>query len=247
MGKPRVVFHILIESGYEVGLIEQTLRSTDYNAIFVADTEALQLSQNELDILLLEPSMSQWVGLDLLIKFTREYPDLPVILYSRDISVENDLQALPGGAPVYLAGDVLVLKEKLGDMIEDIMRRKEGPTKSVLFVDDEPNVLSSYTRMLRKSPWRVLTALSAEKALEILEGELINLVVTDIKMPQVHGIELVSRIREKSKDLPVIVCSAYHGMKDDQSPQFHEIADFVEKPVESDALIGKIEEVLGRA
>lgn len=244
MEKPRIVFHMFVESGYEGGLIEQTLRSADYDAIFVADTDALRLSENELDILLLEPSMSQWTWLDLLIGFTRDYPDLPVVLYSRDISVENDFQPLPGEAPVYLAGDVLVLKERLGDIAEEIMRRKEGPTKNILFVDDEPNVLSAYTRMLRKSPWRVLTAPSAEKALETLDEESINLVVTDMKMPQVHGIELVARIREKFEDLPIIVCSAYHGMKDDQSLQFHKIAGFIEKPVESDVLIGKIEEVL---
>jgi|GEM_PF-1106358 len=244
MEKPKIVFHMFVESGYEGGLIEQTLRSADYDAIFVADTDALRLSENELDILLLEPSMSQWTWLDLFIGFTRDYPDLPVVLYSRDISVENDFQPLPGEAPVYLAGDILVLKERLGDIVEEIVRRKEA-TKSILFVDDEPNVLSSYTRMLRKSPWRVLTAPSAEKALEILDEESINLVVTDMKMPQVHGIELVARIREKFEDLPIIVCSAYHGMKDDQSLQFHEIAGFIEKPVESDVLIGKIEEVLG--
>ena len=244
MEKPRVVFHMFVESGYEGGLIEHTLRSADYDAIFVADTDALRLSENELDILLLEPSMSQWTWLDLFIGFTRDYPDLPVVLYSRDISVKNDFQPLPGEAPVYLAGDVLVLKERLGDIVEEIMRRKEGPAKSILFVDDEPNVLSAYTRILRKSPWRVLTAPSAEKALEILDEESINLVVTDMKMPQVHGIELVARIREKYEDLPIIVCSAYHGMKDDQSLQFHEIAGFIEKPVESDVLIGKIEEVL---
>lgn len=245
MEKPRIVFHMFVESGYEGGLIEQTLRSADYDAIFVADTDALRLSENELDILLLEPSMSQWTWLDQFIGFTRDYPDLPVILYSRDISVENDFQPLPGEALVYLAGDILVLKERLRDIVEDIMRRKEGPTKSILFVDDEPNVLSSYKRILRKSPWRIITALSAEKALEILDEESINLVVTDMKMPQVHGIELISKIREKFKKLPIIVCSAYHGMKDDQSLQFNEIAGFVEKPVDSDILKDKIKELLG--
>ncbi len=245
MEKPQIVFHVLMENGYEVGLIEQTLRSTDYDASFVAATEeTLMLSENASHILLLEPSMSHWEWLDILIQVRSEHPDLFIILYSRDISVKDDFQSLPGQLPVFLTGDVTVLKDNMERIIDEI-KRKEEPKKSVLFVDDEPNILSSYTRMLRKSPWNVFTAPSAEKALETLQKEPIDLVVTDMKMPQTHGIELVSKIRENFRKLPIIVCSGYSGMKDDQSLQFNEIAAFVEKPVDPEVLKSKIGELLG--
>lgn len=244
MGTPTVVFHVLIEDGYEVGLIEQTLRGGDYHTSFVVDPEEiLHIRENDWNILLIEPSMSRWKWIDALIKTTREYPDLPVILYSRDINLENDFQSLPGEAPVFLASDVTALRDNLEGVIRKL-REKEEPTKSILFVDDDQSVLNSYTRVLRKSPWKILTASNAENALEILQRESISLVVTDMKMPEVHGIELISKIREKFDKLPIIVCSAYPGMKDDDNLKFHDIAGFVEKPVDRDLLEAKLKELL---
>jgi DNA-binding NtrC family response regulator len=244
MGKPGVVFHVLIENGYEAGLIEQTLRNADDDASFVRATkDSLHISQHDVHILLLEPSMSRWEWLDVLIKMTREHPDLPVILYSRDINVENDFHSLPGEAPVFLASDVNALKDNLEGIIRK-MKEKDDPKKSILFVDDDENVLKSYARVLRKSPWKILTASNAENALEILRRESISLVVTDMKMPEVHGIELISRIRENFDKLPIIVCSAYPGMKDDDNLKFHDIAGFVEKPVDPDLLEAKLKELL---
>jgi len=245
MEKPRIVFHILIESRYELGLIEQTLRGIDYDASFVVDTkETLKISEDDIDIIILEPSVSRWAWLDLIIKLTYEYPDLPVILYSREITVENDFQPLSEEAHIFLVSDVIVLKDKLGGIIESIIRKKGAATKSILFVDDEPNVLNSYRRVLRKSPWKIFTASSGENALKILIKEHIDLIVTDIKMPQIHGIELISKIRENHKKVPILVCSAYHGMKDDHSLQFHKVADFLEKPVDPAVLKGKLKELL---
>jgi len=244
MGKPGIVFHVLIENGYEAGLIEQALRSADDDASFVRATkESLRVSQEGVHILLVEPSMSRWEWIDVLVKMTRDHPGLPVILYSRDISPENDFQRLLGDAPVYLASDVTALRDNLEDIIRDI-RKKEEPTKSILFVDDDENVLKSYARVLRKSPWNVLTSSSAENALEIMQREPISLVVTDMKMPEVHGMELISRIRENFDKLPIIVCSAYPGMKDDDNLKFHDIAGFVEKPVNPDLLEAKLKELL---
>lgn len=238
MARPNIVFHVFLQSGYEAGLIEQALRSPDYDISFVYN--AMPISQGGYDVLVLEPTMSEWEWLDRLVTFRSEYPNTPVVLYSRDAIVENNFRRLQREAPVFVASDVTEVKNKL----EQIIGAKLEPPKSVLFVDDDPNVLKSYVRMLRKSPWKVLAASSGEEALKTLQEESIDLVVTDMKMPQVNGIELVSRIRKKFKELPIIVCSAYPGLKDDQSLKFHNVAGFVEKPVDGDVLKSTIEELL---
>ena len=69
--------------------------------------------------------------------------------------------------------------------------------------------------MLRKQPWTLFIASNGIEALEVLAKERIDLVVTDIKMPNMHGVELVSKIRKQYHKLPLIVCSAYKGMKAD--------------------------------
>jgi len=185
-----------------------------------------------------------------------QHPNLPIILYSPDLGIEKDFQTLPDDDLVFLVGGVGVLKDKLndivktiirgklGDIVETMISEKQAPEKTVLFVDDDKNILDSYTRILRKTPWKVVTTTSAEDALEILQKEEIDLVVTDIKMPQVHGIELISRIREKHKEVPIVICSGYQGMREDQSMRFHKIADFIEKPVDSEILKQKIGKIL---
>lgn len=69
----------------------------------------------------------------------------------------------------------------------------------VLFVDDEPNVLSGIRRMLRKDRkrWPMRFANSGAEALEMLAAEPADLVVSDIRMPQMSGVELLKKVRDR--------------------------------------------------
>lgn len=72
----------------------------------------------------------------------------------------------------------------------------------VLFVDDEPAVLESFKRALRKEPYEVLTALSPTIALELLAKHEIEIVVSDERMPGGSGSEF---LRKVSRDYPTIL------------------------------------------
>ena len=63
-------------------------------------------------------------------------------------------------------------------------------------------------------------------------------------MPQRHGFDMIKQIRKKHINVPIIVCSAYHGMKKDDNMKFYNIATFLEKPLEADLLKNKIKELL---
>jgi two-component system probable response regulator PhcQ len=66
---------------------------------------------------------------------------------------------------------------------------------AILIVDDEIKVLNAIQRTLRKEPYTVLTAESAEEGLKILEARDINLVVSDYNMPMVNGLEFLQNVR----------------------------------------------------
>lgn len=119
-----------------------------------------------------------------------------------------------------------------------------SPQKKVLFVDDDNMILKAYRRFFKKASWEFVIATSGEAALDILDREDIDLVVTDIKMPQMHGVELISKIRDKNRDIPIYACSAYPGMKEDDHLNFHQISDFIEKPVDIEKLKQKIDDLL---
>ncbi len=87
--------------------------------------------------------------------------------------------------------------------------------KRILVVDDEEGLRLLYKEELEDEGWAVLLASSGEDALKMLDKELSDLVLLDIKMPGMDGVEVLRRVKEKWKDLPVILCTAYPHYKHD--------------------------------
>ncbi len=80
---------------------------------------------------------------------------------------------------------------------------------TILCVDDEENILHSIRRLLRKENYKLLTALSGEEALKILEENDVQLVLSDQRMPQMSGIEFLSQVKEKYPDVIRIILTGY--------------------------------------
>ncbi|MEA1921507.1 MAG: response regulator [Pseudomonadota bacterium] len=80
---------------------------------------------------------------------------------------------------------------------------------SVLFVDDEQRVLKSLKRGLIGEPYRALFALSGMEALEILAAQPVQVIVSDMKMPEMNGLELLQEVARKHPDVIRIVLSGY--------------------------------------
>jgi two-component system NtrC family response regulator len=81
--------------------------------------------------------------------------------------------------------------------------------ETVLIVDDEKNYLMVLSAFLSGEGYETLTADSAQQALEIVETTDLDLVLTDMKMPTIDGIELLKRIKQNVPDLPVVMMTAY--------------------------------------
>ncbi|HZS85223.1 MAG TPA: response regulator [Stellaceae bacterium] len=84
-----------------------------------------------------------------------------------------------------------------------------APSSSVLLVDDDPMVAGGTVAMLRHLGHRVIEASSGAAALEILEAQPVDLVITDHAMPGMSGVELAERIRRSHPGLPVILATGY--------------------------------------
>jgi len=83
---------------------------------------------------------------------------------------------------------------------------------SVLFVDDEVNILKALQRLLRSEPMNVLTASRPGEALELLEREQVEVVVTDQRMPEMSGVDLLSTVRERHPDTLRMMLTGYTEM-----------------------------------
>lgn len=102
-----------------------------------------------------------------------------------------------------------------------------------LIVDDEPAILRLVTVVLQDMGCETLSAPNAEAALELLQSSEPDLIITDVKLPGIDGVELAHKIKEDELmgDTPVLLMSAYG------EPRGHEGDDFLSKPFDIDSLI----------
>ena len=74
--------------------------------------------------------------------------------------------------------------------------------KRILFVDDEIQILRSITRLFMDTEYEVLTAESGADALDLLEAEQVDVIVSDMKMPKMTGYELLNQVKKR---FPIVI------------------------------------------
>jgi len=94
------------------------------------------------------------------------------------------------------------------------MNSQENP-KTIMVVDDEESVRFLYREELEEDGYRVITAQDGEEALRKVKTDRPDLITLDIRMPGMDGIEVLHRIREIDKDIPVIMSTAYGEYRHD--------------------------------
>jgi two-component system KDP operon response regulator KdpE len=115
----------------------------------------------------------------------------------------------------------------------------------ILIVDDEVSILKFVRSNLEDRGYKVVSATNGEEALRIIEKELPDLIILDIMMPQMDGIEICRRLRQWSQ-VPIIMLSARGGEKDKVNCLDLGADDYIVKPFGASELIARIGSVLRR-
>ncbi len=111
------------------------------------------------------------------------------------------------------------------------------PSATLLIIDDDDVVRASLAAYLDDSGFRVLQAANGPQGMEIFESEQPDLVICDLRMPQMDGLELIRLISERQLDLPVIVVSGAGVMSDAVEALRLGAADYLIKPLEDLAML----------
>jgi two-component system response regulator AtoC len=121
----------------------------------------------------------------------------------------------------------------------------------VLIADDEASLRKVLAAALKKEGYEVVTVKSAEEALDVLEastaldtGEPFSLLISDVRMPGLDGMQLLGRVKRRFKDLPVVMLTA-HGTVDLAVQALKQGAfDFITKPYERDELVAIVKKAI---
>lgn len=116
--------------------------------------------------------------------------------------------------------------------------------KMILLVDDEEIVLKSLARNLRKKEFKVTTEQNAYDALEKLKETVYDLIITDLIMENLNGIEFLKKAKKISPDTPVMIISAYGDRKSADNALQSGADDYLFKPCNFDDLLFRISHCL---
>ncbi|MGG9846444.1 two-component system response regulator GlrR [Klebsiella pneumoniae] len=114
----------------------------------------------------------------------------------------------------------------------------------LLLVDDDPGLLKLLGMRLASEGYSVVTAESGPEALRVLGREKVDLVISDLRMDEMDGLQLFSEIQKGHPGMPVIILTAHGSIPDAVAATQQGVFSFLTKPVDKDALYKAIDEAL---
>ncbi len=119
--------------------------------------------------------------------------------------------------------------------------------EEILVVDDEPQMLIAVQETLRRKGYGITTAGSGIEALCRLKEHYYQLVLTDMRMPEVSGLDLLKKVKTLSPQTPVVLLTAYGTIQNAVDAMRHGAFDYLLKPFSSEALEAVVRRALGSA
>ncbi|MCK4576789.1 sigma-54-dependent Fis family transcriptional regulator [candidate division WOR-3 bacterium] len=123
------------------------------------------------------------------------------------------------------------------------MRTSESDEISILIVDDDEYILDSFSQLIALKGYTSYTALNGKKALDILSKKKVDVILTDMKMPEMDGMALLKTVKSKYPDINVIIITGYGAIDDAVGAMKQGASDYILKPFSPDEIILKVIDV----
>ncbi len=221
------------------------LKASGYHLLEAANAEqALELSANyrgKIDLLVTDVIMPGLNGRQLADRLTKERPALKVLYtsgYTADVitlqgSLEPGMEYLP--KPFGAAQLSAKVRQVLGS---------GGPRSRLLVIDDDPAVRGFLRRILTSAGYLVTEAGDGKIGMREIERQAIDLVITDLVMPEREGLETLQCLRAERPALPVIVISGAFGGSFLKTARRFGAAATLPKPIDPEALLRAVRDAL---
>ncbi len=122
-------------------------------------------------------------------------------------------------------------------------------SKTILIVDDEPYMIRLLQHHVERAGYQMVKAVNGREALEKVEAEKPDLIIMDVMMPELNGLEVLSQIRQKSETarLPVIIMTANAQRFTKEEAETAGVSAFLTKPFSPTQLMEEIRRQLGES
>ena len=115
----------------------------------------------------------------------------------------------------------------------------------ILIVDDDPGQRGLLSSFLSTHGFTTVQAASGSEALQVLDSDPVHMVISDVRMPGMTGLETLRLARERFSDLPVLMVTAYADIRDAVSAMRNGALNYLEKPIDLDELLASVQQALG--
>ncbi len=117
--------------------------------------------------------------------------------------------------------------------------------EKILIVDDEPDMLKLIAMIIReKTPYEVMTTNNPLEAVELAKSGNFDLIISDLKMPGLDGIELLNAVKQIDADIPVIMITAYGTVESATEAMQKGGFDFITKPFRKEQILFTIDKAI---
>jgi two-component system NtrC family sensor kinase len=236
-------------------LIREQLRKglkREFFEVFLAadgKTALETVTQEEIGIVILDIKLPDIDGLEVLTKIKEKRPDCEVVVITgwgtRDIAI----QSLRRGAIDYIEKPIETdeLSAALGRAQEKLAEREELQYKNrLLVIDDEEEIVKRLKDFLDKEGYEVAYAINGKEGLNIVENSKVDVIITDIRMDDMDGIEVLRRAKRLYRDIEGIVVTGFKEQELAIRSLRAGAIDYITKPVNLDELLFAVRRAVER-
>ncbi len=224
--------------------VKDILELKGYSVVTVPDGfKALELAKgNGFDLVLMDVKMPVMDGVETFKKIKKILPQTPVIMVSAYAVEDLIAEALKEGA----FGS---LKKPLAfDHLFKLIERATGSGMMILVVDDDKELCSNLADVLNDRSYRVVTAYDGDVAIQKVRENKFDLILIDMKLPPLNGLETYLSIRNIRPDIIAIIITGYGQEMDELIKQALEKSAYtcLQKPIDMDKLLSLLAQIKER-
>jgi len=213
------------------------LRDVDADVAYNGEQALQAVGEDRPDVMILDLRMPGIDGLEVLRKMKADHPDVDIVVLTGHGSETDEKEARRLGATAFLQKPVDI-DQLVGTVHQEKLR--------VLLVDDEKEFVGSLSERLELRNLEADVAHDGEQALQAVQEDKPDVMVLDLRMPGIDGIDVLRKMKADHPKIPVVVLTGHGSDKDEKEARRLGAAAYLEKPADVDQLVGAVHRVWNR-